>query len=269
MSQQDKFTREEIELLVADKEFEAKLNADELLERLLNEPEKPLHRERFESLCFLADGGVVIAGIELPPPTPGVWLLLTMIDCPFVAADNDRDMNVLDFFRAMFIIKYGREAVLPLLPYQALKAELATLADQAEQSDGRFALYLNKIGELSAAWANFNQKVLAFAEQIGSFDYLKATDELENYLSAALAAFDLLPRRENKKKTTGTKSMRLLLPDSWLWLLKLLTPRRSRCSGTNPSPESASSPLRPSKKTAQKVSENAKKPMRQSPDSKS
>jgi hypothetical protein len=257
-TEESKFTREELELIAADREFERKLNDDELLDKLMNEPEKPLQRERFESLCFLADGGITIAGVKLPPPTAGAWLLLTLLECPLVVPGAKNDITVADFFRALYVLKNGKDAVAPLLPYQSLKAELAEQAEHAGESDQLFGVYLAKLSEVSRAKAEFDRLVLDFGSGLGRFDYVKAVVDLETYLDAAFAGFELMPRKEQpKKKTNGTKRTPRLFRRFWRWLRKRAQRRRVNCSGKNRCHASASSPSGLSKKTASKESANA------------
>ncbi len=218
-----KISFEEAEAMNRDSGLQSLIGGDELLNKLFHEELEPLGLQNLE-ISVITGGRVVIAGHEYPAPAAAVFAHLELIDSPFVHLSDNRDPELIDVFRALYLLR-KREIVAPqLLEISRRQYQLDRLAEHVKNPGAEAIEALHRLGQdLAEAWTKFDADVLAFGESLEAFNYSTACSEIQLYLSMS-GGFKLLPPEDNpqESKKNGVDSMPSGSPESSRWWARWL-----------------------------------------------
>ncbi|MCF6174816.1 MAG: hypothetical protein L3J71_03510 [Victivallaceae bacterium] len=202
--------------LNASPEFQKIVANDPELKRLNKTPLIPPAQKEVEML-ITAGGEVLIAGKTFPAPAAAVLCLLETIESPFMVfdeTDDDDDYQMIDVFRALYVMFHREKAVLPILAAKSQEMRFQQLEqrmkDQAGKQQMEMLLFFKEVyQEIAAVWSEFDRKALEFGLALGAFDWQTAALNIQVYLSLASGLL-MLPDVEadsisaNKKKAVSS-----------------------------------------------------------------
>jgi len=189
------YTPDELKALQADSVFQARVGGDPEINRLFNPP--PDEPEEREYTMRALGSGLVIAGIAVPPPTLGVFRLLSAVGSDFVRSNRQFADVAREIAVALFVMHYGPRAVAPVCAQFRHRDTIARYKLTADQSPDHLARLLDAERKIADELAAFDSAVNRFAIRIkvppgGSFAGVLV--EIDRYLSAAMVGLDLLPQ---------------------------------------------------------------------------
>jgi hypothetical protein len=199
------YTPEELRALQADRTFQDRVSTDGQLNRLFNPPaDEPEERE---STMRALGSGLVIAGVPVPPPTLGVFRLLSAVGSDFVKTDRRFADAAREIAVALFVLHYGPRAVAPVCAQFRHRDTIERYRAAAEKSPDHLTSILAAERKIADELAAFDAAVNRFAMRIavppgGSF--VGVIVEIDRYLAAAMAGLDLLPQGGSAEKKTAT-----------------------------------------------------------------
>jgi hypothetical protein len=160
-----------------------------------------------QSLSALG-GTFKIAGIDIPPASIGVIMLLQIIDSPFIRSNDG--ISLKEIIEALFIMK-ERKTLVNLLVSPKRKAEyLARAKEIAEKSPAFYAEYLKALAVNSGA-DEYDRRLADFAEKIGSMKISDTAAEITQYLNLCMSGFSAVANPE--APDTEKKKIRPCLDD--------------------------------------------------------
>lgn len=138
----------------------------------------------YEAVAGLIDCLKLTAGVEVPPPSLGTVLLLSLIDSPLMRfGDEGAEATLDDLVKALYCICNGKEAMHKLQTVKRLKAM------KAEQY------------EIEQAYKEFDDAVIEFAQSIRpDVNYEAMFANLLMYFAACFQPLEMISESEDSKE---------------------------------------------------------------------
>ena len=227
------FSHDEARLLEKDAEFQRRVSTDAELNRLFNPP--PDDEDEREQTARALGSGLVIAGVPLPPPTVGTFRLLSLVNSEFLAAERKFEDLAREVTLALYVMSRGHRAVMPYCEQFRARRVIERYAKHAAESPAHLDRLIAEERRLAKELAGWDAALARFSSTVikpAGMSLTEIAAEIDAYLSAALAGFDLLPQvvragetgADRPKARRGTTTTR---PRSSPWYLRLA--RLFRC----------------------------------------